>query len=365
MTGHVSAADVPLLALGAGVLGAGGGGEPDRVGTILARRLGAGCHPVVALADLDPDATVVPIGIVGATQVLGEKLPAGVEFVETVAAIERWTSDRPDAVMGIEGGGLNGISGVLAAVELGLPYLDLDLMGRAMPRLDQFTWTAAGLPLTPCALAEPGGQVVVVDRVGPVALERTVRSMVSTTGGWAALALRPCRARELRDACITGSLARARRLGRAALAMGTGAPPEDCAATMGGRLLGSGRVTEVAHRPVPGGFGRGSVTVIDNTDGAVLRIESENEYLMVLVDGSVTATCPDIIALLDRHQARPVGVESVRSGIEVSVLVLSAPDWWCRRPDRLARVGPRAFGLDVDPVLIGRRRRPQEIGRAG
>jgi DUF917 family protein len=64
----LQAAQIEALAVGAALLGAGGGGSPDLVAPLLRRRLGGRSHPVLALADLDPNALVVPVGVVGATQ---------------------------------------------------------------------------------------------------------------------------------------------------------------------------------------------------------------------------------------------------------------------------------------------------------
>jgi DUF917 family protein len=86
--------------------------------------------------------------------------------------------------------------------------------------------------------------------------------------------------------------------------------------------------------------------------GGVLRVEAENEYLLAILDGEPVASCPDLLCLLDRRTAEPIAVDGLRPGDDVLAVVLPGPRWWRAAPERLAHVGPRAFGLDCDPILL-------------
>jgi DUF917 family protein len=344
------AADLEALAVGLSLLGSGGAGDPHPFSSVLRSQLGdreVVLHAPAALAG----ANVVPVGMVGATSVFTEKLPHGGEFGSAVAATARWTGASPDAVMAIEAAGLNGVTALVAALDLGLPYVDADLAGRALPRLDQMTWAAAQLPLTPCAVAFPGGHTLVMDGTTPAEVERTIRAVLAGTGGWAALALAPGPAALLdRNACV-GTLGRALALGRAHASLRMMASAAEVAEVLGGVVLGDGRVHDVLrHGSVSGLHAESSVAVLDR-DGSVLRIETENEFLMVMVDGEPRATVPDLICLLDRRTNRPLAVDTLRRGDEVFVLVLPAPVWWLE-PERLVRVSPSAFAIDCPPLLL-------------
>lgn len=345
---------LPALERGVALLGSGGGGRTDIAATLLRRLLET--EPpitVMPVADLPGEARVVPVGGVGATAALVEKLPGGREFRDAVGAIQRWTGTTADATMTFEIGGLNGLLGLVAAKQLGLPSVDADLSGRSLPRLDQFSPVAAGRELGPVAFGEPGGQVLLLDRSTPVQVERTVRAVL-TLSGWGVLALAPIPAHELAGCAVLGSVGAAVELGRLALRLN----PEALAAAAGGRLLGQGRVVEVARRVDPErhdnpGFGRGSVTIQDIT-GELVRLEMENEYLLALRDGTVAATTPDVLTVLDRRTAVPIACDEVRHGLEVAVLQLPAPTFWID-PRRSGSVAPRAYGIDSDPVLLSGR----------
>lgn len=344
------AGDVDHLVVGVSLLGSGGGGDAVTFGRVLRRRLGDGELRLHAPDDV-PGAVVVPVGVVGATSVFTEKLPGGAEFSGAIAAVIRWTGSTATAVMGLESGGLNGITALVAALDLELPFVDADLMGRALPRLDQLTWAVRGLPVTPCALREPSGQVVLVDAAEAVTLERTARAFLAEAGGWAALALPPVDVRAGTAEAVVGSIARALALGRAHATLPAAPPPALVEEVLGGQVLATGRVLEVARYGAAGTFGRGSVTVVDELVGTVVRLEAENEFLLAIADGVPVASCPELLCLLDRRTAVPLGVEGVRVGDEVIVIALPGPAWW-RQADVLAHVAPAAFGLNCDPVLL-------------
>jgi DUF917 family protein len=342
---RLGAADVDPLVVGLQLLGSGGGGDP-RHG--LRRALAADGVTLHDPADLG-DAPVVAVGMLGATRVFAEKLPSGQEITLAVRALARWTGVTPAALMPYEAAGLNGALAVAAARELGLPLVDADLMGRALPRLDQLTRAVAGGPLTPYALAEASGQVVLVDDADPVALERVARTVVAQGGGWAGTALAPVPARLLATDACTGTLARALRLGRAHAGLVRPSPAE-VADALGGRVLAAGRTVEIARHP-SASFGRAGITIVDES-AAVLRVEAENEYLLAILDGEPVASCPDLLCLLDRRTAAPIAVDGLRLGDDVLAVTLPGPSWWRATPERLRHVDPHAFGLDCDAVLM-------------
>lgn len=313
--------------------------------------LGGSQIPLWAPEDL-PARDIVPVGIVGSTSLLLERLPRGGELALAVQAVSRWTGVDVGGVMNVEAGGLNGLVGLVASLELGLPFVDADLMGRALPRLDQFSWAVEGRPITPCALSEPSGQVLVIDGASPVALERTARSFLMASGGWACLALLPMPTDEISPISVTGSVSQALAVGRAVAALEDTPAATAVETVLGCRVLGDGRVSGVSRYAARPGFGRGSVTVLDRVSGAVVRVESENEYLLALVDGDPQAATPDLICLLDRRSCLPIAADDVRAGDEVLVVTMPGPHYWTHTAYRRRRVDLVAFGLEqptIDP----------------
>ncbi|MFD0485190.1 DUF917 domain-containing protein [Kineococcus sp. GCM10028916] len=345
----LTASDVPALVRGAALFGSGGGGDTRDTAILLSRSMGQGVEL------LDPerapdDMVVVPVGLVGATSVLAEELPGGAEFTTALRAVERWTGTRAQALASIEAAGANALTALLVATDVGLPVVDVDLCGRALPRLDQFSIAVDGLPLTPLVLCPPGGSLVVLDHARPVQVERTVRSVLGSSGGWAAVAFPPMPLEVLRRSGTPTTTRRCLDVGRRLLDLPEAAAPARLEAATGGRVLGAGRVVEVV-RSSARGFGRGSLTLRDRRTSGLLRLEMENEYLVAFEDGTPVATTPDVIAVLERRSLQAISCDRATRGSEVIALHLPGPAFWRDAP-RLDAVAPRAFGIDVDPVLL-------------
>jgi DUF917 family protein len=83
--------------------------------------------------------------------------------------------------------------------------------------------------------------------------------------------------------------------------------------------------------------------------GTLVRLEMENEYLLVLVDGRPVASTPDILCVIDHSTGVPLSCEAVRGGAEVVVLQIPGPPFWLR-PEVIDAVAPRAFGLETEPL---------------
>jgi len=351
MVMRLGPAEVDDLARGAALLGSGGGGQTDLAARVLRRALAAGPITLLAAEDVDPDGYVVPVGLVGAVSVFTERLPSGGEWPPVLAATLERTRVDPAGVIAIEVGGVNGIVVFVAAAELGLPVVDADLQGRALPRLDQMSVAALGEPITPLAIGDAAGRILILDGLSSPASERVIRSALSEFGGWAAIALRPIRVADLARLTILGSLSRALWLGARHAAWHRSADPHEMAAALGARVLVAGRVMEVVRHRATAGFGRGSVIIRAHRGGGLLRLEMENEYLLALADGRPVASTPDILCVVDRATGAPVPCDTVRGGLDVVAFHLPGPAFWWR-PPATAAVAPRAFGLDIDPIRL-------------
>jgi len=350
---ELRAEDVDALVLGAALLGSGGGGTTIEVGTLLRRKLGAGSVVLHSPSDL-AGAFVVPVGVIGATTVLTEKLPNGQEFAAAVHALCQWADIEPEALMASEAGGVNGLTALVAALELQVPFIDADLMGRAFPRLDQLTWAVDSDHLFPIALAGTSGQIVIIDRAPARTIEGLARAALRELGGWAAAAFPPRPAADLASSAILGSISRAIALGSALKELPEAASPRAVESATGARVLGAGRVFDVSrHRVADGTFGHGHISLRDRDADSIIRIECQNEYLLASVNGRLEAQAPDILCLLERRKLVPIEVDQVRAGDELIALHLSGPSWWWASPARRKRVDPTAFGI---PTLLSEER---------
>ncbi len=103
---RIDVADLEDIALGATILGTGGGGDPH-VGKLVARQAIEDCGPVEMIQpdELDDDDLVLVSAQMGAPTVAVERLPAGHEPIASVERVERELGRKADATMPMECGG--------------------------------------------------------------------------------------------------------------------------------------------------------------------------------------------------------------------------------------------------------------------
>lgn len=348
---RVTTDQLNALTLGASFLGTGGGGDPY-IGYLMARQALDAHGPVTVVEpeELADDALCVMSAVMGAPTVLVEKLPGGNEQGAALDALARRLGRPVTHIISAEVGGLNSMMPIVAAAMTGLPLVDCDAMGRAFPEIQMSTPTLHGIKATPMAMADDKGNSVVLDAVDNHWTERIARSVAIDMGAAAFIALYPQTGAEVKRAMIPGTLALAERIGNAILeARAVKSDPIEAAVTAtGGLRLFDGKIVDVERRTVEG-FARGAVTVegIGDRKGSRLQIQFQNENLIAISDGSVIATVPDLITVIEADTGRPVTTEELRYGHRVAVVGLPCDPRW-RTDSGLALVGPRYFGYDID-----------------
>ncbi|HEY0812923.1 MAG TPA: DUF917 domain-containing protein [Pseudonocardia sp.] len=346
---EVTVHDLPALARGAAVLGTGGGGDPY-VGRLLAEQALREYGPVtlVAPADLPPDAGVVPVAMMGAPTVMVEKTPSVELIGHAVTALTRHLGITPTHIACIEAGGVNSTIPIVAAAQLGLPLVDGDGMGRAFPELQMVLPTLEGIAATPMSIADEKGNTGVLSTVDNHWSESLARSLTITMGCSAIISNYVMTGAQAARALAAGTLSLCTAIGRAVEeARARLEDPVDAVrAALGGRVVHTGKVVDVARRTTTG-FARGEAT-ITGPDGA-LTLNFQNEHLVAWRDGEPIVTTPDLIVVLDSDTGEPVTTEQLRFGHRVCVLAAPADERW-QSPGGIALVGPRYFGYDTDPV---------------
>lgn len=344
--------DLHALARGCGILGAGGGGDPQ-IGLLIALQAVAesGAVPLVDLDALPDDGLLLPCGGIGAPTVSIEKIQNGSEGERLRDAVEVLWGRPVVALMCGEIGGSNGVVPVAWAARMRLPVVDADGMGRAFPEVHQVTMELAGVSPSPAVMTDERGNVVVFRAVSGRWLERMERRASIAFGGRGYSAEYVMTVEQARSATIRGSVSLALRIGRAVLDA-FDEPVESLVDVAGAFRLLAGKVVDVDRR-TESGFARGSVTIegVGTDGGHALRIEFQNENLVAERDGAVCASVPDLISVLDTATGSAVTTERLRYGQRVTVVALPADSVW-RSAAGLATVGPSAFGFPFDYVPL-------------
>lgn len=339
--------EIRTIALGATVLGTGGGGDPY-VGRLMAEQA-VREHGPVELIDPDKvpaDAAIFLCGMMGAPAVIVEKLPSGAEPLQAISALSAVLGHAISHVVSLEAGGINSMIPIAAAARAGLPLIDADGMGRAFPELQMLLPTLEGIRATPMALVDEKGNKLVIDAISNHAAEAFARTATVEMGASATMAFYPLRGDQVARALVPRTMSMAYRIGDAMLA----ARREhrdvvaEMAAQLGGRAVFTGKIVDVLRRTTAG-FVRGEAVLsgIGEWEGDTMSIDFQNEFLIARRGDEVVVSTPDLICMAEAQSGEPITAETIRYGQRVTVVGAPCFDRW-RSPEGLAIVGPGYFG---------------------
>ncbi len=348
---QVDESNLEAIAIGAGILGTGGGGNPY-IGQLRAKQVIKKHGPVTVLSpeELPESSQVICVGGIGAPTVGIEKV-RDIQSYHALRALEEYTGKRATALISNEIGGSNSVEPMIPAAMAGLPVVDADGMGRAFPEFHLKTFFVYGVPWCPVALSdEKGNTVIIPEAISARWVERIARAVTVQMGCVACYALAPMSAEQVKTTAVLGTLSLAHNVGRAVLDArerqedAIGAILETCP----GKVLFTGKVVDLDRRTAAG-FARGSVTIdgLGPNSGSRMVIDFQNENLIARHDGEIICTVPDLICVVDTERGEPITTELMRYGFRVTVLGFPAPKLWTTEK-ALEVAGPRAFGYEVD-----------------
>lgn len=352
--------EIEDIALGAALLGAGGGGDPY-VGKLVAMGAVKECGPVTLLdpEEVPDDALLVSIAMMGAPTVLGEKGIGGGEYQTLYNMVSQFFGKKIYAFMPIEAGGVNSMLPIAACARLGLPLVDCDGMGRAFPELQMVTFTIGGMSATPMALTDEKGNSVIFETITNKWTEELARAVTMSCGGSVSVSLYPMTGAQMKAYSVKNIVTRSQKLGEAIRTVKNCAddvtPEEHFLQFSEGYKLFKGKIADVL-RETRGAFNFGKVMLegIGECKGHQAYVEFQNENLTATVDGEILATTPDLICLVDTETFTPVTTDALKYGKRVLVIGLKCFEMW-RTPAGIDLVGPRYFGCDTDYIPLEER----------
>jgi DUF917 family protein len=351
----LTAASIDYLAMGAAVLGTGGGGDPS-LGRLMAKQALRERGEVTLLdpEELSDEALVIPSAMMGAPAVMLEKLPNGREPEEAFRSVEAYFGRKADAVLPIEAGGINSCIPVYTAARLRLPLVDADGMGRAFPEIQMTTLSIGGVKAWPMVCCDERGNKVIIEAISNSWVESISRAVTISMGLASMIGLYVVDGRTLKRWSVRGTITLAIEIGRRIMEAGRSKvnAVEAILEATGGFRLFEGKVTDV-QRDLTTGFVRGRALFegLDADRGGSFELHFQNENLLGLRNGEPCAIVPDLITVLDRETGRPITTEHLRYGQRVTIIGMPCSPIW-RSQEGLALVGPRYFKYDLDYVPI-------------
>ena len=328
---------------GAAFLGAGGGGSP-KDGLKLLAELRSRSKAAVTLfshQEMGDDEWAVMVAEIGAPRAMSE----AESFAEPVIAFRLMQDVAAQSgkhiryLMAGELGGFNTMVPLYVAALEGIPFVDADGNGRAVPELATDLYAVRDVAHSPITMASSTGDSVVAHLGDPMdhhGAENIARHVCMAYGQQAAFCTCVVNREMIVDKLVPGSMTLCMAVGRAFREgrdiQGVWSALEHEA---GAKELFAGTITDIELK-TEGGFDFG-ITHVDGTEayeGKSVTVGFKNEN-MILRDGSgeVLGTVPDLIALVDLDALEPLTNADTREGQNVAVFGLTAPANWLKTPE--------------------------------
>ena len=312
----------------------------------------------IILGGKDPDEPPAPEEL-AKLRLEKEEFPTLVpRLVESAKELTSYAGVKLGALVSMELSSAATSATIMTGLELGIPTIDGDYVGRAIPELVLSKMELLGKPPTPIMMVDRWGNRIILKSAVNAAMADWIGRMVSRAayGRGIATTGHLVQVRDARPALVKGSLSRSIDVGAALL---NGAKQNDdklqpLIATTGGSVLFEGETTAIDWRSNEPYMWRELVYTIKGRGkwaGADYKIWVKNEHHAIWRDDTVIATSPDIFAVLDPDTNRPLTtLGDVTPGRPVTVFGMKALDEAWHTEAGRALLGPRHFNLGFDYV---------------
>jgi DUF917 family protein len=301
-------------ALGAAILGSGGGGDPaimySIIESLLVKKISL---DIIKIDALDENDLIVPIAVVGSPLFFWECPLNRQIFTALYEAINRDYPCKNIVWMPAEIGGCNALTPILMALLHAGRILDADLIGRAFPKIQMCKPAVLELPVGKSYISGITGDVTYFDIANVFELEQSARLQCMAYGGAGLIATYIHNPKDASAFVLSGSMSQAMMLGKK-LAQGT----------LNIKPFFSGKIIEV-NNIMQGGFVEGTVQIVSKDENC--KIFFQNEFLALCFQNKRFGS-PDLIILIDKNTNKPLSVEALQYGLSVDVYIIKAPEFW-------------------------------------
>ena len=337
----LSEKDILEILYGSTFLGSGGGGSLADALVMLeenVKKRGKVEVEMISHEEMEDGTCAVVIAGMGAPTVLKEKeekfrYEAGYAFT-AMENLARYAGKSISAVIPVEYGAVNCFVPMIACMEKGVPLVDADGCGRAVPGLDSTLFDIYGIPFSPAVITDEGGDVIVIlpkDAADGKASENLCRHMcvaynyIVGLGGWLSSK------EDIKSKLVCGSLSYAQKIGAVILeAKKKGANLKsaiekavECRLLVDGKIIGY-------ENEMKDGHDIGIVTV-ENESGKYF-VDLKNESLIFRDGKKPLITCPDLICAIDKDSYTPLTNADIKVGMNVLYFAVPAPEIWFANP---------------------------------
>lgn len=257
-----------------------------------------------------------------------------------------------DAVIPLEMGGASTASAVATAAWFGVPVIDGDYEGRALPEITQMLSAIHNHPLFPLASCDAHGNEIIIERTINQKMSERFGKLIATGSfglvGQATLLTQFGKVKHLLSmhtlskAMTIGSIlrnAREKRVGSV----------EEIMEVTGAKVVFNGCVTK-RKAEIQDGYYVGDIFIEGSGSfkNNQLRVWFKNENILSWINGDAYIACPDLITMIDHTTFEPIINGKLEEGAKVIVFAIKAAQDFLTDL-ALHVLGPKHFGFDFQP----------------
>jgi DUF917 family protein len=344
---------------GAAFLGSGGGGSP-KDGLRLLDELGSLNKAEVTLIsyrEMEDDDSAVMVAEFGSPKAFMEakSFPETVKSFALMQEVAAQSGKKITHLMAGELGGFNTMVPLYVAALEGIPFVDADANGRAVPELETCLYQIQGVSHSPFTMAGSNGDSIVAYLNDPMdyrAAENIARHISMAYGQLAAFCGLAASRDEI-ERLVPNSISLCMAVADAFRgAHDIQTLSKALESEVGVKELFVGSIGDIALK-TEGGFDFGTTSIggVGDYEGESISIDFKNENMLLKGgSGEVLGTVPDLITLVDLDTLEPLTNADTKEGQNVAVFGLTAPANWLETPkgyecwhhilDKLGYVGP-------------------------
>jgi DUF917 family protein len=347
---ELGAQDLTDLVEGAAVYSSGGGGDPvvglNIVEKLLEKRFRV---RLIEPAEVPKNAMLVSFACVGATANIAYH---GDAAAKTLSILEEFLEAKVFALIPAELGGFSTLAAVDAAARHGIPLMDADGAGRAVPEMHLQTYMIDNMVSTPALLADIDAKKMLLmkQKDDPQALEQIARVLTERWSPIIYSAQAILTDGQVRTSPVLHTVSKSIRLG---MVLRKAVDPVKAVLkeTNGYRLF-EGTVADVKSE-TKNGFTWTTLKMdgIQGDSESRFEMKARNELLVAYRDGHLVAVAPDVITTLSYDTCKYASAEKLLEGNRLAVIGIPAPDQW-RKPQGLKLWEEVLRRSDIDETYV-------------
>ena len=273
-------------------------------------------------------------------------------LIEAVKELENYLGRSFGCVVAFEPGAGNTPDALVVGGRLGIPVVDGDYAGRAVPEDLQSTTNLYGKHIWPFSAVDRWGNVTIVKTcANPLIGERLGKHLALAAFGDASTAITPISAREMKEVLVRGTLTKCLAMGRARRqAFERGEDPVEAIVeiTDGWRLF-EGIVTGKDWEDRDGYmFGTTHVGGTEDYEGQTLDVWFKNENHVSWLNGNPWICSPDIVTFVRAQSGEGITNAEIKEGDQVVAVGIKGLEAFRTEFGLNECTGPRYFGFDID-----------------